>query len=89
MKKQQRRVTLYFDENDELVDEETAKRDPYNYYHKYHAVQVDFGGEDYSESATHKITKDIFWGEKCTDNAQIFIDQMQKAKVLHQKKMMD
>lgn len=62
-------MTLYFDENDEMVDEETAKNDRYNYYHKYHAVQVEFGNDDIFENASHKITKDIFWGEKCTDNA--------------------
>ena len=52
-----------------MVDEETAKNDRYNYYHKYHAVQVEFGNDDIFENASHKITKDIFWGEKCTDNA--------------------
>ncbi len=74
-KQQPRRVTLYFDENDELVDEETALCDPNNYYHKYHSVQVDFGGDEVIEGRD-KITKDIFWGEKCTENAQIFIDNL-------------
>lgn len=83
-------MTLYFDKNDEMVDEETAMRDPFNYYHKYHAVTVDFGGEDYGNlAAAHKITKDIFYGEKRTENAQIFIDKMQKAKAIHQKKLID
>jgi hypothetical protein len=53
-----------------MVDEETAKRDPYNYYHKYHAVQVDFGGDDYySDKVALNITKDILCGEKSTENA--------------------
>ena len=38
LRKQPRRVTLYFNENDELVDEATALSDPNSYYHKYHSV---------------------------------------------------
>jgi len=74
LRKQSRRVTLYFNENDELVDEATALQDPKSYYHKYHAVQVDFG-----TSEGDKITKDIFCGDKCAD-AKIFIENLQKTK---------
>jgi hypothetical protein len=64
-KQQPRRVVLYFDQNDELVDEETAKMDQNNYYHKYHAVEVDYGCILTSEDLgiKDKITKDIFCGE--------------------------
>ena len=62
---------LYFDSNDELVDEETAKMDQNNYYHKYHAVEVDYGCSMVSDelSIKDKITKDIFNGEECSENA--------------------
>lgn len=33
---------MYFNDRDEIVDEETARNDPKNYYHKYHMVEVDF-----------------------------------------------
>lgn len=74
LRKQPRRVTLYFDENDELVDEATALADPKNYYHKYHAVTVDFGGSEEFGDVRDKITKDIFCSEKSTENAQVFLD---------------
>jgi hypothetical protein len=50
------------------VSEEVALNDPNNYYHKYHCVTVDFGTDEDVEGRD-KITKDIFWGEKKTDNA--------------------
>jgi hypothetical protein len=89
LRRQQRRVTVYFDKNDEMVDEQTALRDPYNYYHKYHAVTLEFEGENHYDATAHKITKDIFNGEKKTENAQIFIKKIQEAKVLHQKKLIN
>lgn len=60
--------------------------DPNNYYHKYHAVQVDFGGEDEFFKGG-KITKDIFYGEKSHENAQIFIDSIARSKAIHLKKI--
>jgi hypothetical protein len=66
-KKKPQKVTLYFDKNDELVDEETVLKDKHNYYHKYHAVTVDFGNEE--DESRGILTKDIFWGQKKTDNA--------------------
>lgn len=89
LRKQPRRVTVYFDKNDEMVDEQTALRDPNNYYHKYHAVTLDLGEGNADDATAHKITKDIFYGEKRTENAQIFISKIQKAKVQHQKKLID
>ena len=41
-KRQPRKVTLYFNEDDELVDEEEALSDCHN---KYHSVVVDYGNE--------------------------------------------
>ena len=84
-------MVLYFDENDELVDEETAKADKRNYYHKYHAVEVEYGRGVESEdmSVKDKITKDLFCGEKSTDNAQIFLEALEKSKARHLKKIQD
>ena len=36
---------MYFDQNDELVEERVAEADPNNYYHKYHMVEIDFKQE--------------------------------------------
>ena len=36
---------MYFDRNDELVDENVADADQNNYYHKYHMVEIDFKQE--------------------------------------------
>ena len=44
-----------------MVDEQTVLKDRHNYYHKYHAVTVDFGCDD--EGARGLLTKDIFWGQ--------------------------
>ena len=90
-KQQPRRVVLYFDQNDELVDEEIAKTDQNNYYHKYHAVEVDYGSNSMLEGIDlkDKITKDIFCGEQNTENAQIFLDVLEKSRARHQKKQMD
>ena len=49
LRKQPRRVRVYFDQNDDLVDEETAMCDQNNFYHKYHVVEMDFGAEDDGE----------------------------------------
>ena len=42
-----------------MVDEETAMRDKNNYYHKYHAVEVDYGhggdGGDEDEELLQEI----------------------------------
>lgn len=81
MSKAPRIVTLYFDQNDELVDEETVIRDAYNYPNKYHTVQVNFGNE---ELLGDFITKDIFCGKEKEDNAQIFIENYAKSKAKHQ-----
>mmetsp|Transcript_24585 Transcript_24585/g.24184 ORF Transcript_24585/g.24184 Transcript_24585/m.24184 type:complete len:234 (-) Transcript_24585:55-756(-) len=78
MKKKAKKVVLYFNENDEMVEEEVALKalkNPKN-KGKYHSVMVDFGNEE----GTEKITKDIFWGTKRDENAQIFIDNYQKTK---------
>ena len=60
------KVTLYFNKYDEFVDEIIAQSDPNSYYHKYHAVEVDFGG--YEKEGRDILTKDIFWGQKKTEN---------------------
>lgn len=106
-RQQLRSVRLYFDQNDEVVDEETAMRDPNNFYHKYHAVEVDYSrlanGEDEDEDLLEeiigqnggkarqieKITKDTFYGEKPADNAQIFVNKLQKTRTKHLKKVQD
>lgn len=82
-------MKLYFDKNDELIDEETALSDPHNYYHKYHTVEVDFGGEDFYYNGNDKITKDIFSGAKSTENAEIFLENLQKSRAKHFKKNLD
>ena len=38
-----------------MVDEETAKRDHNNYYHKYHMVEIDFGQERNDEDKSFEI----------------------------------
>jgi len=40
-RKELRRLRLYFNEDDVMLDEETAHKDPNNYYHKYHVIEVD------------------------------------------------
>ena len=40
-RKELRRTRLYFDQDDNMIDEETALKDVNNYYHKYHVVEVD------------------------------------------------
>ena len=109
MKKQQRRVRMYFDQNDEMVDEETAMCDQNNFYHKYHVVEVDFAAcdeDDYeneynlleglvatskgsASSKIDKITKDTFYGEKPTENAEIFLNSLSKTRANHLKKVQD
>ena len=42
LRKEPRRVQVYFDQNDDIVDEETALSDANNFYHKYHMVEIDF-----------------------------------------------
>lgn len=63
-----RKVTLYFDKNDDLVDEEYVLNDPRPYPNKYHSLTVDFGSEDSSENA-NLLTKEIFCGGQKTENA--------------------
>ena len=41
LRKTGRRVRVYFDRNDDMVDEALALADPNNYYHKYHVVEID------------------------------------------------
>lgn len=81
-----RRATLYFNENDELVDEEEVKEElkKNKYSKKYHSVTVDFGSEDYIRG-TQRITKDIFWSDKKSENAGIFVENYIKAKAQHKK----
>lgn len=40
-RKELRRLRLYFDQEDNMLDEESALKDVNNYYHKYHVVEVD------------------------------------------------
>ena len=61
LNRQPRKVTLYFDKNDELVQEEVVLNDVHNYPNKYHSLVVDFGSED-SSDGTDLLTKDIFCG---------------------------
>lgn len=68
LKRSPKKVTLYFDKNDELVEESVALNDQNNYYHKYHAVTVDFGSED-DQDGRDILTKDIFYSNKKVDNA--------------------
>lgn len=77
-----RKATLYFNQNDEIVSEEEALKDRNNFYHKYHTVVVDFGGDE-EDHGTDQITKDIFWGTKKTDNALIFVENYEKSKKRH------
>ena len=114
-----RRIRLYFDQNDEMVDEDIALHDLNNYYHKYHTVEIDMikaqcagldgdcedddsfdiiqelqtmkGGKSKNSTArkVEKITKDTFYGEKSTDNAEIFINTLQKTRTKHLKKVQD
>jgi hypothetical protein len=53
MRKYPRKVKLYFDVNDKLVDEDTALNDENNYHHKYHTVEVDFGNIDGQEHSSN------------------------------------
>jgi len=94
-------VRLYFDQNDEMVDEETAMSDKNNFYHKYHAVEVIFSTDDDDEyrfsdvkkpdeilpARTNKVTKEMFYGEKPQENMEIFVDTLQKTRVQHLKKV--
>eukprot|EP00349_Pseudokeronopsis_sp_Brazil_P001373 CAMPEP_0202959376 /NCGR_PEP_ID=MMETSP1396-20130829/3571_1 /ASSEMBLY_ACC=CAM_ASM_000872 /TAXON_ID= /ORGANISM="Pseudokeronopsis sp., Strain Brazil" /LENGTH=228 /DNA_ID=CAMNT_0049677897 /DNA_START=37 /DNA_END=723 /DNA_ORIENTATION=- len=87
LRKAATKVTLYFDENDEMMEEEDALKlmqNPKN-KGKIHSVVVDFGNEE----GTQKITKDIFWGSQRDENAQIFIENYQKTKKSARVKKMD
>ena len=64
-----------------MVDEALVSRDHNNYYYKYHTVEVDFGGDE--GEGRDILTKDIFWGQKKTENLQIFIENYEKNKVKH------
>jgi hypothetical protein len=66
--KKQQKVNLYFNQNDELVDEEVALNDIHNYYHKYHCVSVDFGSNG-DDCGIEKLTKEIFSGTQKIENA--------------------
>lgn len=121
LRKQHRKVIAYFDQNDEMVEEQVAISDPNNYYHKYHMVEMDFkpayedddedeeeiqlleeiigkastrkgdkqGKKTNARSKIDQITKDSFYGEKPSDNAEIFINTLQKTRVKHFKKVQD
>ena len=49
LRRTERRVRVYFDRNDDLVEEAVAQADPNNYYHKYHVVEIDFKPVDYED----------------------------------------
>ena len=85
-KKLPKKVTLYFNKYDEIVEERVVQADRHHYYHKYHSVDVDFGGED---SVKDLLTQDIFWGQGKAENVQIFIENYEKSKAKHQKKIME
>jgi len=36
-----RRHRIFFDRQDEMLDEPTAHLDKHNYYHKYHMIEID------------------------------------------------
>jgi hypothetical protein len=40
-RKDLRRLRVYFDQEDLMIDEETAMKDNNNYYHKYHVIELD------------------------------------------------
>ncbi len=61
LKKKPRQARLYFDQNDELVDEETAMCDQNNYYHKYHVVEMDFGRAD-DEDEDYRVLNEMLGG---------------------------
>ena len=42
-----------------------------------------------SKSKIEKITKETFYGEKPADNAEIFIDSIQKTRKKHMKKVQE
>jgi len=79
LRKQPRRVRLYFDQHDEMVDEETAHCDENNYYHKYHMVEVDFkqatGGDedDFEDELMEALV-----GKKGKENAIFKADKITK-----------
>ena len=45
-KRKPKKVVLYFNKYDELIEEAIALSDPNNYYHKYHTVDFDFGADE-------------------------------------------
>jgi len=54
---------MYFDRNDELVDENVADADQNNYYHKYHMVEIDFKQEyDEDDDEDIQILEEIVMG---------------------------
>jgi hypothetical protein len=56
---------LYFDANDEAVDEVTALNDQGNYYHKYHFVECMFGSPEEDEDAERlMMLEDLMRGAK-------------------------
>lgn len=66
-----RTVTLYFDRNDDLIDEKTALndlKDSHTDPKKYHSVVVNFGNED-REMSADIITADIFRAHDKEENA--------------------
>ena len=75
---------MYFNTNDELVDETFALKEMKDKKNKgkYHTVTVDYDGNEGKE----KITQDIFWGNKRQENAEIFIDNYYKTKAAQKKK---
>ena len=98
----QRKMKLYFDVNDEFVNEDLLPEflnfrrlhsrpdedsDEIEEMHletiqivrqKYHSVLVNFGSEEEQISGTTKITRDIFIGGDKSENALLFLENLDK-----------
>lgn len=91
MKKLPKKVTLYFNSNDELVSEEEIQmriEAGENINKRYHSVEVEFS-KDEDEEGTDQITKDIFWGAQKTENALLFVENYEKNKERHKREQID
>lgn len=62
--KNSHKTTLYFNRNDELVDERTALKNP----SRYHKVTLALGCKNVGEGS-QQLTKSSFWGDKKEENA--------------------
>jgi len=97
-----RKLKLYFDSNDEFVNEDCIKELLFfnkNFEaddsedeqdmefevmtlvnRKYHTVAVDFGSEQEQLAGTTRITRDIFIGGDKSENALLFLENLDKVK---------